>query len=122
MTEWWKEVGSRVIDPRAEYDDKINNVEREIGLLQAHVQVLNSPGWEVYRQKLTEKFQSLVSALARGIDMDESQRYFYQGRIMELEKVITDADESVAKMRELQTRLDQLKAERNNLKEQSQPL
>lgn len=118
---WWDELSGQFGDISGGIDRKIDETERAIGEIMAHAQVISTPGWETYREKLTEKFHGLVRTLARGINLSEPERFVYQGRIMELERVIADADDAGKQLKELQARLDQLRKERDTLKEQSQP-
>lgn len=118
--DFWEEQFARISDPIAELDDKIDAAEREIGLNDQLMVLLQSDGWGAFRSLLIQKYQHKTRQLARAVDASDREIGYYQGEIAAVETILGDADGAAKSTAEQRQRLDQLRAQRKTLQERAE--
>lgn len=105
-------------DRKSEIDREIDALERAIGLRAAGLACTQGKTWEIYAKSLTAKFQGLLADLANGVNMTEGERFHFQGRLYELGQIANTVENLKKENLADSKRLDQLRLERKNLKEE----
>lgn len=116
---YWDEAHATITGTDGALDRDIDELQRAIGANLALAECLGTPGWKTYQASLVKRFQDHLATLGRGKNLEELEIRYLQGRIFELEQIVTDAKAIQESNAQMQRRLDQLLRDRKNLTEES---